>query len=216
MSRTTRIWSTSTEQCRASFAIVLSARGCSHRQATWDIISYVFARKGIYRTHQVRDEAVALDGLDGVLGRFCFLLVVDRRDVGDVNGHEVDVTNFMAQLPESLHERHALDVTDGTTELDDAHIGLFVGAIHRCPGDALDPVLYGIRDMWDAAIMDPVSGILHTGGDQVTWPHRGRSVSHAVACHVHLNRLSQVITAALFLDDLGGTVRTTKRGPISK
>lgn len=34
ISRTTRIWSTSTEQCNASLETVASARGCSHRQAT--------------------------------------------------------------------------------------------------------------------------------------------------------------------------------------
>lgn len=83
--------------------------------------------------------------------------MVDGRDIGNMNGHEVDVSNLMAQLSESLDERHALDVTNSTTKLDDAHIGLLVRAIDRCPSDTLDPVLDGVRDMRNAANLDTVN-----------------------------------------------------------
>lgn len=35
-------------------------------------------------------------------------------DIGDVNIQEVAFANFVAELCQCLHERHALDVTNGT------------------------------------------------------------------------------------------------------
>lgn len=60
-------------------------------------------------------------------------------------------------MSQSLDEGHALDVTNSTAELDDAHIGLLVRAIDRRPSDTLDPVLDGVRNMWNTASADTIS-----------------------------------------------------------
>lgn len=67
-----------------------------------------------------------------------------------MDGHEIDVSNLMAQLSECLDERHVLNVADGTSELDNADVGFLVGPVDRVLSNALDPVLDGVRDMGDA------------------------------------------------------------------
>ena len=49
--------------------------------------------------------------------------------------------------PECFDKGHALDVTDGSTELDDADFRLGLVRAHRDRRDALHPVLDGVGDV---------------------------------------------------------------------
>jgi hypothetical protein len=106
---------------------------------------------GKVATYQIGDQAVAANGLDGVLGWLRLLLSVDRGHVRDMDGHEVGATSLVAQLCQGLDEWHALDVTNSASELDDADIRFFVRSIHRNQRDTLDPVLDGIGNVGNTA-----------------------------------------------------------------
>ena len=85
-----------------------------------------------------------------MLGGFRLLLSVDGGNIGDVDVHEVPRPGFVAQLSQCLNERHALDIANGASELDDTHVRFRARSIHRDLGDALDPVLDGVCDMGHA------------------------------------------------------------------
>lgn len=85
-----------------------------------------------------------------MLRRLRLLFAVDCGDVGNMDGHKVLAARLVTELRKRLDERHALDITDSASKLDDADIGLLTGSVNRNQGDALDPVLDGICDMWDA------------------------------------------------------------------
>ena len=63
--------------------------------------------------------------------------------------HEVVLARSSPELSHGLNERHALDITNGTTELDYTNIRLFVRIVDGYPGDPLDPILNCIRDVRD-------------------------------------------------------------------
>ena len=52
-------------------------------------------------------------------------------------------------LPQSLDERHALDVSHGPSQLNDAHVGHAALAVDGQLGHALNPILDRIGDVRD-------------------------------------------------------------------
>lgn len=94
--------------------------------------------------YQVRNEARTTDRLDGLLSGLRLLLAIDDRHVRYVNLQEVVLAGTTAQLCHSLNERHALNVTNGATKFNYAHIWFLATVINRDPSYLLYPVLNGI------------------------------------------------------------------------
>lgn len=124
-----------------------------------------------------------------MLCRLGLLLSMDGGNVGDVDGHKVGASLLVTQLGQCLDKGHALDITDGTSKLNDAHIRLHVGSINRDSGNSLDPVLDGVGDVWNAVVISP-----GFNGLQFAVTNKG--------IDTHLDSLSEVITTAFLLDDL--------------
>lgn len=103
----------------------------------------------VHSTHQIRNQARAADGFDSLLSRLRLLLPINDRHVRDMDLQKVVPARTASELCHSLNERHALDITNGTTQLNYANIRLFVGIIDGYPGDPLDPILNRIRDVRD-------------------------------------------------------------------
>ena len=70
-------------------------------------------------------------------------------NIADVNLQKIVLARSPPQLRHSLNERHALDVANRATKLNDADIRLLVGVVDRYPRDLLDPVLDRVCDVWD-------------------------------------------------------------------
>jgi hypothetical protein len=87
------------------------------------------------------------DSLDRLLRRLRLLLAVDDGHVRNVDLEEIVLAGAAAQMRHGLDEGHALDVTDSSTELDDAHIRHFVGIVNGYLRNLDDPVLDGIGDV---------------------------------------------------------------------
>ena len=98
-------------------------------------------------SHQVRNETSTPHGFDGLLGRLRLLLSIDHRDVRDMNLQEVVLPGSSSQLGHGLDERHALDIADGATQLNDAHIRLFAGVVDGYPCHSFNPVLDSVGDV---------------------------------------------------------------------
>lgn len=60
---------------------------------------------------------------------------------------EIVSASSASELCHSFHERHAFDITHGTTQLDNAYIRLLIRVIDRYPCNSLDPVLNRICDV---------------------------------------------------------------------
>jgi len=54
-----------------------------------------------------------------------------------------------SQLRHGLNKGRTLDVPNRASKLNDADVRLFIGIVHRYLRDSLDPVLYGVCDVWD-------------------------------------------------------------------
>jgi len=74
---------------------------------------------------------------------------VNNWDVRDVNLHEVVLSSSDTQLSKSLHERHGLDVTNGTSKLDNADVRLLTSVVDWNFSDSLDPILNCLDNVWD-------------------------------------------------------------------
>lgn len=66
-----------------------------------------------------------------------------------MNLQEVWALGFSSQLSHCLNEGHALNVTNCTTQLDYAHVRLFIGVIDWDLSDPLDPFYNSVCDVWD-------------------------------------------------------------------
>lgn len=62
--------------------------------------------------------------------------------------HYLQTTNLDTELelPEALHKGHSLDIAHGASQLDNAHLWLYV-VFHGLLGHSLHPFLDGIGDM---------------------------------------------------------------------
>lgn len=77
------------------------------------------------------------------------MLSVDDWDIGYVDLQEVGSFDFPPELSHSLHERHALNVSNCTSQLNNTHIWLLIGIVYWDFGNSLDPVYDGVCDVWD-------------------------------------------------------------------
>lgn len=66
-----------------------------------------------------------------------------------MNLQEVWALGSSPQLSHCLNKGHALNVTNRTTQLNDAHVRLFICVIDWDLSDPLDPVYNGICDVWN-------------------------------------------------------------------
>mmetsp|Transcript_61132 Transcript_61132/g.146013 ORF Transcript_61132/g.146013 Transcript_61132/m.146013 type:complete len:357 (+) Transcript_61132:1083-2153(+) len=121
----------------------------------------------------VGGEASGAQLLDRVLRRLRLLLVRHRRHQRHLDEEKVIDADLVLQLPQRLDEGHALNVSDGAAELDDAHVRL--GAIILGVGAGLDGAA--------RHSLDPIRD-------------RRCDVRH------HLDSLAEVLALALLLDDL--------------
>lgn len=115
----------------------------------------------------------------------------DDRHVGNVDLDKVALASLSLELAQSVDEGRTLNVTDGTTQLDDADIRLRLGLVDGDLGYPLNPFLNGIGDVRhdldglteivaDALAVDDVLVDL-SGGDVVIAGERGEEVALVVA-----------------------------------
>jgi hypothetical protein len=81
------------------------------------------------------------------LSRLGFLLSPYDGNQTDVDQGEVFMADPELELSHCLDEWSGFDITDSTTQLDDANVRLLSGFVDRDLRDALDPVLDGIGEM---------------------------------------------------------------------
>jgi hypothetical protein len=100
-------------------------------------------------TYKIGYQAIAANRLDRMLSRLGLLLSVNGGHVGNVNVHKVHAPGLVSQLSQRLDERHALDIADCATELDDTHVRFLIRPIDGDLRDALDPVSDRVRNVRD-------------------------------------------------------------------
>lgn len=100
-------------------------------------------------THDIRQQAQTPQIPHTRLSRFRLLFTSDDRNQTNVNQRKVLVTDSELELSHGFDERSTLDITDCTTEFDDAHVGDFAGFINGHLGDSADPVLDGVSEVGD-------------------------------------------------------------------
>jgi hypothetical protein len=98
-------------------------------------------------SYQIRNQSCPSDISNRLLSRLGLLLSLDHRDQGDVNLQKVSLPSTSFQLSHGLNEGRALDIANGATQFNDAHIGTLVGIVNRYSCNPLDPVLNCIRKM---------------------------------------------------------------------
>jgi hypothetical protein len=111
------------------------------------IQSSLFATAG----NEIGGETQTTKVTDGSLGRLGLLLAdgTDGGDQGNVDQGKVIVADTELELTHGLNKGSGLDITDGTSELDDADIGLLARVVNGDGGNTLDPVLDGIGNVRD-------------------------------------------------------------------
>ena len=97
---------------------------------------------------QIWGETSGSGILDRSLGWLGLLLALDDWDEGDVNLEEVILSCSTSKLAHRLNKRGGLDIADGSSQLDNADVWGLVGVVDWDLGDALDPVLDGVRQVW--------------------------------------------------------------------
>jgi hypothetical protein len=99
--------------------------------------------------YQIRNETITPHRLDRLLRRLRLLLAMNDWHVADVDLHKVVLSSSSPQLTHGFDKRHALNVANCSSQLNDAHIRLLVCVIHRYPRYLLYPFLNGIGDVGD-------------------------------------------------------------------
>lgn len=124
--------------------MVAGRRGTSQRQAI-NAVSKATAGE----TYKVGDEAETTKVTDTGLGGFRLLLTAKVGDQGDVDESKVVVANTELELTHGLDERSRLNVTNGTSELDNANVRLFASLVGRHLRDTLNPLLNSVGKVGD-------------------------------------------------------------------
>lgn len=107
----------------------------------------------------IRMDAHALQFFDGVLGRFCLVLIAaaEVRNERDMDVEDVVLSDFQPDLPDGFQERLALDVAGRTADLGDDDIRF--GALGKVVDIALDLVgnmgndLHGLAQVGALALL---------------------------------------------------------------
>lgn len=100
-------------------------------------------------THQIRSQTGRADITDGLLCRLCLLFATNNGNQGNVNLEEVLLSGAAAELAHSFNKRRRLDISNSASQLDDTDVGSLVGLVDGNLGNALNPVLDGVRKMGD-------------------------------------------------------------------
>lgn len=74
-------------------------------------------------TNEIREKTESTKISDGGLGRLGLLLSTNDRDEGDVEDGEIFVSDSELELSHGLDERSRLDISDGSTELQERKEG---------------------------------------------------------------------------------------------
>jgi hypothetical protein len=98
-------------------------------------------------TYQIRNQTITPHRLDRLLRRLRLLLSVNDRHVTNVDLHEVVLSSSSPQLAHSLDERHALNITNCASQLNDADIRLLARVVDRYPCHLLYPFLNRVCDV---------------------------------------------------------------------
>lgn len=80
-------------------------------------------------TYEIGYQAIAANRLDRMLSGLGLLLSVNGGHVGNMNVHKVHAPGLVSQLGQRLDERHALNIADCATELDDTNVRFLIGPI---------------------------------------------------------------------------------------
>lgn len=147
-----------------------------------------------------------------MLGGLRLLLSVNGGNIGDVDVHEVSRSGFVAQLSQCLHKRHALDIADCASELDDTHVWLFARPIHWNLGDALNPVFDRVCDVGYATkVSETAAAMMQTKIKDRRSSIMQEQTKVSDADNLHLDRLAKVVASALLLDDLDEGSQMTEK-----
>ena len=137
---------------------------------------------------------------DGSLRGFRLLLAAgargDHGHVGHVDLNEVALAGLPLQLAQGVDERGTLDISDGSTQLDDADVRLGAGLVDGDLRDALDPFLDGVGDVGhdlhglaevvaDTFVRDDV--LVDLAGGDVVVPSQGREEVPLVVAQVEIH-----------------------------
>jgi len=87
--------------------------------------------------------------MHGRLCRLRLLLAVQIGDERDVDKGEIGGADAELELAHGFDERCGFDVANGSSELDDAYVWDFARFVYGDFGDAFDPILDRVCDVWD-------------------------------------------------------------------
>lgn len=87
--------------------------------------------------------------MHGRLCRLRLLLSVQIGDERDVDKGEIGGADAELELPHGFDERCGFDVANGSSELDYTYVWNFAGLVYGDFGDAFDPILDRVCDVWD-------------------------------------------------------------------
>jgi hypothetical protein len=83
------------------------------------------------------------------LCRLRLLLAVQIGDERDVDEGKIGGADAELELAHGFNERFGFDVAHGASKLDDAYVWDFAGLVYGDFGDAFDPILDRVCDVWD-------------------------------------------------------------------
>lgn len=127
-------------------------QGCARNGKQSKKVSNVHEKKKTAHqkiTYQVRNETSASHRLDSLLCRLRLLLAVDNGYVRNVDLQKVVLAGTSPQLRHGLNKGHALNIANGSSELDNADIRLLARVVDGYARHPLDPVLDRICDVRD-------------------------------------------------------------------
>lgn len=99
-------------------------------------------------TYQIRHQTRTTNISVCLLRWLGLLLSLDDRDQRNVYLQEVALARSPPQLTHGLDEWGTLNISNGTTQLNDAHIRSLIRVINRLLRNLLDPILDCICEMW--------------------------------------------------------------------
>lgn len=126
----------------------------------------VFQRQLAATGDQVRIQTRATNIANSPLSGLGLLLVVDDGHVRHVNLSKVALASPTLELADGVNERRTLNISNSTTQLDDADIRLAAGLVDGDLGNALDPVLDGVGD-----VGDDLNGLAKIAADTLALDH---------------------------------------------
>ena len=121
-----------------------------HGAHVGDLLNGAFLQRQLAATgNQVRIQTCAANIANGSLGGLRLLLVMNHRDVRHMNLSKVVLARSALELADGVNERRTLNISNSTTQLDNANIGFPPRLVNGNLGHPLDPILNGVGDVGD-------------------------------------------------------------------